>query len=162
MSTSKYQRYKKLVDIPINALIDNNIKCIMLDIDSTLIVWRGKSIGDAELEWCKNVMSNDIDIVLVSNAKKERAVDIAKQLDIEYISPAYKPWPFGILKAAKLSAAKPQNCVMIGDQLLTDRVAALLAGVNFILLEPLSDVEFGVTKFNRLVEKHILRRKSYE
>jgi HAD superfamily phosphatase (TIGR01668 family) len=160
MSTSKYQRFKKLVDIPLKTFIDDNIKCVMLDIDSTLIVWRGESIGADELKWCKNVLSHDIDIVLVSNAKKERAVDIAKQLDIEYISPAYKPWPFGILKAVKLCAAKKQNCVMIGDQLLTDRVAALLAGVSFILLEPLSNVEFGWTKVNRIIEKYILRRKN--
>lgn len=159
MSTNRYQRYKKLVDIPIKTLLDDDIKCVMLDIDSTLIVWRGKSIGDAELQWCNKVMSHDIDIILVSNAKKERAIDIAKQLDLKYISPAYKPWPFGIIKAAKICAVKKENCVMIGDQLFTDRVAAKLAGVKFILLDPLSDVEFGWTKFNRLLEKYILRRK---
>ena len=48
---------------------------------------------------------------------------------------------------------------MIGDQIVTDEIAAMLARIRFILLEPLSDIEFGITKINRWVEKNILRRK---
>ena len=159
MSSEINKRYKKLIDIRISSITQNNIKCVMLDIDSTLLIWRGENIGEKELAWCQSIMKNKIDIILVSNAHKYRAAEIAKQLDVKYISPAFKPWPFGLIKAARICAAKRENCIMIGDQLFTDKLAAILAGIKFILLEPMSSHEFGWTKINRSLEKIILRRK---
>ena len=99
-----------------------------------------------------------IKIVIVSNAVKERAKKIAEMLGTDFVSPAMKPMPFGLWHAAKKACAKRKECVMIGDQLMTDRPAAQLAGIRFILVEPLSDVEFGLTKLNRKVEKVIFGR----
>ncbi|MCK5128860.1 MAG: HAD family hydrolase [Clostridiales bacterium] len=154
------KRYKKLIDITIQSLIDAQVQCVMLDIDSTLLKWRTQRVQENELTWCSAVQDAGITITLVSNATKSRAEKIALQIDSEFISPAYKPWPFGLLKAARMCAVKKENCIMIGDQILTDRFAAFFAGIRFVLLEPISNVEFGITKVNRFVEKHIMRRKN--
>ena len=154
----RFQKFNKLTEIPLELLKQSGISCVMVDMDSTLLVWHGKEIAPEEKTWCEKVMGNDIQIVIVSNAVHDRTEVIAKQLGVNFIAPAMKPFPFGLLKCAKISGVKRKECVMIGDQLITDRIAAFFAGIRFILVEPLSSNEFGVTRFNRKVEKFLFGR----
>ena len=142
MSLTRYQKFNKLTDIPPEMLTESGIKCVMVDMDSTLIVWHGKSIEPGEKKWCRDVMDMGIKVLIVSNAVKERTKKIANMLGVEFISPAMKPAPFGLWRAAKMAGANIKECVMIGDQMLTDRPAAFFAGTKFILVEPLSDVDY--------------------
>ena len=158
MSLDKFQKFERLINIPPALFVQNGIKCVMLDMDNTLLVWRGEKIAADEMRWCREVMSLGIKVVIVSNAVKHRTHDIAAQLGIDYIAPAAKPLPFGFIKAAKLAAAKRAQCVMVGDQMMTDKVGADLSGIKFILVEPMSDVEFGMTKFNRRMEQLFFKR----
>ncbi len=158
MNLEKFQKFNRLTDIPLELLSDNNIKCVMIDMDSTLLVWHGEKVLQPEIDWCDNVMRHGIKIIIVSNAIKSRTKAIAEQMGIAFIAPSMKPWPFGLWKAAKTAAAKRRECVMIGDQMLTDKISAQLAGIKFILLNPLSNVEFGMTKVNRKLEKIIFGR----
>ena len=158
MILSKYEKYEKLTDIALGDILESGIKCVMMDMDSTLLVWHGKEIGEAEKEWCRNLLRNDIVLYIVSNAKKDRTKEIAAQLGIGFIAPAAKPFPFGLIKAARHAKVKMKNCLMVGDQLLTDKVAATLAGVRFALVNPISNVEFGLTKINRRIEKFLFGR----
>ena len=153
MSLGKFQKFKRLTDIPPAVLIESGIKCVMVDMDSTLIVWHGKRIEPEEEKWCRDIMAMGIKILIVSNAVKERTKKIAQMLGVEFISPAMKPAPFGLWLAVKKAGAKTKECVMIGDQLMTDKPAARFAGIKFILVEPLSKTEFGLTRLNRKVEK---------
>lgn len=156
----KFQKFDKLIDIPLDIIIESNVKCVMIDMDSTLLVWHGEKIAKPELDWCNAVIDKGINIVIVSNAISSRTEDIAKQLGVSFVAPAMKPWPFGLLKAAKLVNVKKNDCLMIGDQIITDKIAAFLAGIKFILVEPMSNVEFGMTKFNRKLEKFLFGRET--
>ena len=158
MSLEKFQKFERLVNIPPALFVQNDIKCVMLDMDNTLLVWRGEKIAADEVRWCREVMALGIKVAIVSNAVKHRTQDIAAQLGIEFIAPAAKPLPFGFIKAAKRAGAKRAQCVMIGDQMMTDKVGANLAGIKFILVEPMSDVELGMTKFNRRLERLFFKR----
>lgn len=158
MMLEKFQKFNKLTDIPIQLITESGIKCVMIDMDSTLIVWHGKSIEPQEEKWCKDIMKAQISVIIVSNAIEDRTKEIAKQLGVRYVAPAMKPAPFGLLSAAKIAGANRKECVMIGDQILTDKIAAWFAGIKFILLNPLSDIEFGMTKMNRKIEKFFFGR----
>jgi hypothetical protein len=158
MSLEKFQKFEKLANIPPALFVQNDIKCVMVDMDNTLLVWRGEKIAPDEVRWCREVMSLGIKIVIVSNAVKHRTQDIAGQLGIDYIAPAAKPLPFGFIKAARQAGVKRTQCIMIGDQMMTDKVGANFAGIKFILVEPMSDVEFGMTKLNRRMEKLFFKR----
>ncbi len=153
-----FQKFEKLIDIPHSMLVESGIKCVMIDMDSTLLVWHGKEVGDAEKVWCEKAVESGLDIVIVSNAIHERTGKIAESIGVKFIAPAMKPFPFGLWKAQKLMKANKKNCVMVGDQLITDRIAAFFAGIRFVLVEPLSNIEFGVTRFNRKVEKFLFGR----
>ena len=158
MSLEKFRKFEKLINIPPALFVQNDIKCVMLDMDNTLLEWRGEKIAADEMRWCKEVMSLGIKIVIVSNAIKHRTREIAAQLDIDFIAPAVKPLPFGFIKAARSAGVKRAQCIMIGDQMLTDKVGSSFAGIKFILVEPMSDVELGMTKFNRRLEQLFFKR----
>lgn len=158
MKLSKYHKYNKLIDIPIQVIANSNVKCVMIDMDNTLLIWHGETIAKAELDWCNEIKKLGVAIVIVSNAINSRTKDIAEQLGVRCVAPAMKPWPFGLLKAAWISKAHRDESLMIGDQIITDKIAAFLAGIKFILVEPLSEVEFGMTKVNRKIEKFFFRR----
>jgi putative flippase GtrA len=49
--------------------------------------------------------------------------------------------------------AEPSECVMVGDQLLTDVLGANRAGIDAIWVKPLSKHEFIGTRMNRVIER---------
>ena len=51
----------------------------------------------------------------------------------------------------------PQNCLAIGDQILTDVLAAHLAGCKAVLVEPIEDLDTLFVKSKRWLEKPFIR-----
>ena len=70
---------------------------------------------------------------------------------------ANKPGTSGVLKAMNLIGAKPENTVMIGDQVFTDMIAGNKAGLFTIFVERYSKKEVFYVVLKRFPE-WILRK----
>ena len=92
-----------------------------------------------------------------ANAKSERSKNIADMLKIPCVSYANKPGTSGVLKAMNLIGAKPENTVMIGDQVFTDMIAGNKAGLFTIFVERYSKKEVFYVVLKRFPE-WILRK----
>ena len=76
----------------------------------------------------------------------------------DFCAKARKPLPHGYWRAVKQMGAKPSATLMIGDQLLTDIMGAGLAGLDSVLLKPISLAqEFRWTYVNRRIEKLFIK-----
>ena len=101
----------------------------------------------------------------ISNTWNRKKIEyVSKELDIEYIMNARKPFKYGYNKAKGLSNTSVKNICMIGDQLLTDILGAKKMGYYCCLVDPIHQSELILTKFNRLIEYFIFKRlnKKYD
>jgi HAD superfamily phosphatase (TIGR01668 family) len=149
--------FDKISDIDLNKLKQKNIDTILLDLDNTLVPWYNSYIDPEIYNWLNNIKKNNFKVCIISNGLSIRVKRISKELGFPFISNAIKPSTRAIVKALKMLNSKPENTVIIGDQIFTDILAGNRLGLTTILVKPLAKVELITTKFIRIIEKKILK-----
>jgi HAD superfamily phosphatase (TIGR01668 family) len=149
--------YEKVVDISIPFLKSNNIKCILLDVDGTIVPHDSEALVAGFEPWFENVLKNDIKMVLVSNNYKSRVQFIAGKLNLPFVYFSLKPTPLGIIKALKKVSGDRDGSILVGDRVFTDILGANMYGMRSILIDPISVSEGFVSKIKRWAEKPIRR-----
>ena len=150
---------RRVTDITIDILKQNNIKAVILDVDNTLIDLDKKPLEGIE-NWINMLKENDIKICIASNsAKKEKIEKIAKMLDIKYIYFSTKPLKRGLKKAKLLLEIEDSKSIAeVGDQIFTDVLAANRMKMFSILTEPISREKVKINNLKRKLEKRILNK----
>jgi HAD superfamily phosphatase (TIGR01668 family) len=69
-----------------------------------------------------------------------------------------KPFCRGINVAQRKLGIEKEEMVMVGDQLMTDILAANRSGIRSILVKPVVESDSFITKFNRACERRILKK----
>ena len=147
-------------DISIELLNKNNIKGLILDVDNTLISL-DKKMPAGIVEWVKNVKANGIKICILSNSNKIDKVEaVAKLIESPYIFFGKKPLKSGFLRAQNILKLKAGNIAVVGDQIFTDVIGANRCGMFSILVKPIEEKDYLITKIKRPLEKMII--KSYQ
>ncbi len=146
----------RLADVPLTAL--GGARVLLLDADNTLAPWRGAVPDPAAARWVESAKAAGFRLCIASNSDAERLRPLEEALGIPAFPRAGKPLPSGLRRIAREMGASPDACALIGDQLLTDVLAARLAGMRAVLLEPLDPSrEFTGTRVNRVLERILLR-----
>lgn len=146
----------RLADVPLTAL--GGARVLLLDADNTLSPWRGAVPDPAAARWVESAKAAGFRLCIASNSDAERLRPLEEALGIPAFPRAGKPLPSGLRRIAQEMGAAPDACALIGDQLLTDVLAARLAGMRAVLLEPLDPSrEFTGTRVNRVLERILLR-----
>ena len=146
----------RLADVPLTAL--GGARVLLLDADNTLAPWRGAVPDPAAARWVESAKAAGFRLCIASNSDAERLRPLEEALGIPAFPRAGKPLPSGLRRIAREMGAAPDACALIGDQLLTDVLAARLAGMRAVLLEPLDPSrEFTGTRANRVLERILLR-----
>ena len=146
----------RLADVPLTAL--GGARVLLLDADNTLAPWRGAVPDPAAARWVESAKAAGFRLCIASNSDAERLRPLEEALGIPAFPRAGKPLPSGLRRIAREMGASPDACALIGDQLLTDGLAARLAGMRAVLLEPLDPSrEFTGTRVNRVLERILLR-----
>lgn len=146
----------RLADVPLTAL--GGARVLLLDADNTLAPWRGAVPDPAAARWVESAKAAGFRLCIASNSDAERLRPLEEALGIPAFPRAGKPLPSGLRCIAREMGAAPDACALIGDQLLTDVLAARLAGMRAVLLEPLDPSrEFTGTRVNRVLERILLR-----
>lgn len=113
-----------ITEITIEMLNKNNIKGLMLDLDNTIIDFN-RNLANGVKEWCDNLKKANIKICILSNTNKiDKVTKAAKELNLEYINFARKPFKTGFKKAQKLLKLETKNIAVVGDQIFTDVIGA--------------------------------------
>jgi len=134
------------------------IKAVLADLDNTLIAWDNPN-GTRELRnWLTIMKEDEISVLVVSNNTEKRVAKAVASLDIDFVSRSFKPFSRGLRLAQQKLNLDAKNMVMVGDQLLTDILAANCYGIRSILVRQLVESDALLTKFNRTFERRILRK----
>jgi len=135
------------------------IDALLLDVDCTLKRYRGQQVGDDVAAWIEELRARGFGLCLLSNGWGRRIGRLAGQLDLPFVAKALKPLPFALKRAIRKLGFSRSKTAMVGDQLFADIMAARLAGVTAILVEPMHPEEEPlVTRVKRPLERFLLRR----
>ncbi len=150
--------FKTVADITPDFLRDNNIKALMLDVDNTLTpAHKTKTLRVGLEKWFALMRENGVELIVLSNAKPERAKAFGNSIGLSAVGGSAKPLPFGYLAGLKRLGVKKNEAAMIGDQIFTDTLGANLVGMRSILVTDIT-LEDGLSfRIRRTLEKKILK-----
>ena len=155
--------YKETVfDVDYIKLYEKGVRLILTDLDNTLVSYKDDEVNEKLLNWLAQRKKEGFEIMIISNNSSEtRVKEFAAKLDIQYLSRAMKPLKCGFKKVLKKATRtySASEIVAIGDQLMTDVFAANRMNYTSILVKAIDrKTEKWTTRFNRILEKHVLRK----
>lgn len=145
-------------DISIDFLKKHNIKGLILDVDNTLISL-DKKMPEGVSSWAKEIKENGIKICILSNSNKMNKVEsVAKIIEVPYIFFGKKPLKTGFLRAKEILKLNNENIAVVGDQIFTDVIGANRCNMFSILVKPIEEKDYLITRIKRPIEKFIIKR----
>lgn len=159
---SKYA--KSVFEITPEELKDRGVKAIITDLDNTLVGWDVELATPEVIAWFNGMREAGIQVTIVSNNKQARVATFATPLEVDYICGARKPMGQAFKKAVKAMNVKPEETVVIGDQMMTDVLAANSNGFYSIMVVPVKANDEWKTRMNRMMERKFLayfKKKGY-
>lgn len=151
-------RVEGLADIFVEDLANAGVKAVLLDVDNTLLPWKGLRIPEQTVEWITALKAAGIKICLVSNTRNlSRLRKIAETLGVSYVRGRMKPAKEGFENALRELKCSPSETVMIGDQMFTDVWGGNRMGLKTIWVKPMHPREFIGTKLSRIVERLVAK-----
>ncbi len=148
---------KNIYDINYENLKKKGIKCLLFDLDNTIVPVKS-DVPNKKIKEFFAYLENDFKVIIISNSNKKRLIPFKEGLNIDVACQARKPLKKKYIKIMKLYKFKEHEIAAIGDQLLTDILGANRMGITSILINPIGDYEKFGTKINRFIEGFI---KSY-
>lgn len=141
-------------EIDLEQLAAEGRKLVIIDVDNTLMEWKSEEVPAETKAWVKRGQDVGLTFCILSNTRRHDRLDrIAKSLGIEWVKGKFKPNPEAYHRALEQFKVKPEEAIMVGDQLLTDILGASRAGIDSIWVQRISSVEFlGTRVISRNVE----------
>ncbi|MCQ2742972.1 MAG: YqeG family HAD IIIA-type phosphatase [Bacilli bacterium] len=131
----------------------HGIKVVLSDLDNTLADFKTRVASDRVKELKKFYDSLGIKMIITSNNSGDRVGEFAKSLGVDYWCWMYKPFSHRLKKTIKELGIPKEQCLLIGDQIMTDVLAGNGAKIKTLLLKPLTELDPPWTKFNRFLER---------
>ena len=130
--------YPSVTAITPEALAQKGIRLVLADLDNTLVAYKVTEPPAEIIAWKEALEASGIWLFLLSNSRKPgRAQRFAEKLGIPYQGHSGKPKKAGYLRAMERMGAKPEETIMVGDQIFTDTLGANNAGVTPLLVQPI-------------------------
>ena len=141
--------YKKLKKI--------GIKVLLFDFDNTLLEKGNYLIDDKTIKLFNN-LKKQFNIYIASNSiHKSKLQKTSEKLSVPYVKDSRKPFKKGFRKL-KLKDINPEEIAMIGDQVITDVLGSNRMNYFSILIDPINNDEWLLTRLNRIIERIVLKK----
>lgn len=147
---------KSVYDINYKKLKKRGIKCLIFDLDNTIVPYKATT-PDVKIKELFAHLEDDFKVIIMSNSNKNRLRPFKEGLNVDVAFSSKKPLKFKYKKILELYKFKDNEIACIGDQLLTDILGANRMSFVSILVNRVAKYETIYTKFNRFFEKFILR-----
>ena len=135
----------------------NGIKCLLFDLDNTIVSYNAKE-PDKKLKEFFHFLEGDFELIIFSNSPKKRLRPFKEKLNVDTAYSCRKPFKKKYKKILELYKYKETQIACIGDQLLTDIYGANRMNFTSIFVNRIGKKEPIWTRFNRHFEKKILKK----
>jgi len=151
-----------LLEVNLDELWEQGKRLILLDVDHTIVKWRAEEFPEGIEDWVQRNKDKGFDLCILSNTRNpERLARLASRLQIETVRDKFKPSPAMFRLAMIKFKRKPEETIMIGDQIFTDILGANRSGIDVIWVQKMEGREFAGTKVSRFGER-LLRSTLYK
>lgn len=138
--------------------LENGIRAIICDIDNTLVTYDDPEPTEPVLRWHRALAEIGVPISFVSNNEPERVYTFAKPLGAPAFPKSGKPSRRGVRMAIEAMGSEPAGTVFLGDQLLTDVMAAKRSGIRAIVVPPIKDKKTLLFRVKRAIERPFMNK----
>ena len=149
---------ENIYKINYDSLILRGIKCIIFDLDNTLVTIKEKLPTEDNIKLFKELKEKGFKVYLVSNSIKRRVKPFKEELKVDYVYRAKKPDIEKINDLIVKSKFEIDEIAMIGDSMTDDVVCGNTIGITTILVEKLGKREFPFARLRRIKE-HSIQKK---
>ena len=148
---------QSIYKIDYKKLKKQNIKCLLFDLDNTLVPYT-ESVPSSDVKELFHALENDFKVIIFSNSNKKRLRPFKEILNVDVAFSSRKPFKKKYLKIMKIYGFKPEEIACIGDQLMTDILGANKRGCYSIFVNSIGTKEPIWTRFNRFFERIVLKK----
>lgn len=149
---------KDIYAIDYKKLKSFGIKCILFDLDNTLVPYYRVKPTRKLKDFIENVKDMGFKVILFSNATKKRLTPFKNTLEVDCSASSRKPSEKKFKKVLKEYKFEQSEVAIIGDQIVADIFGGNRMGIFTVLVNPISKKEPIWTKFNRFRENRIIRK----
>lgn len=147
---------KSIYTIDYSKLWLRGIKCLMFDLDNTLVPASINAPTKKNIELFNELKELGFKVIIFSNSHKTRVKPFKDILEVDCCANAMKPFKHKFLKVLKEYNYNINEVALIGDQIMTDVLGGNAVGITTVLINPISKKDYVFTKFNRVLENKIL------
>ena len=149
---------KNIYEIDFEELKQQGIKCVMFDLDSTVMRSKSATFEPETIDWF-NTFINDFEVAIISNnPNKEYIENASKIAPCRVIGDAKKPNPDVAKKYLDEVGISPEHAIMVGDRPLTDILVGKNLGCKTILVGSINPNENLLTRWVRAIERSTIRK----
>lgn len=151
---------KSIYSINYQKLWNQGIKCLLFDLDNTLVPPSIKEPNEKLKELFNDLKKIGFKVIIFSNSPKKRVKPFKDILEVDCSASSRKPSKKKFLLVLSQYNYLVNEVAIIGDQILTDVLGGNKVGILTILINPVSKKDILVTKIGRLLEKRIIKKLS--
>lgn len=126
-----------LAELPLQELLDQPIRALVLDVDRTLLPRRQAELPASALRWLQQARQQVPIHLFSNNPSRKRIGAVAAQLDLPYTISAGKPRRSALRRVLAELNLPHQEVALIGDRLFTDVIAGNRLGLFTVLVKPI-------------------------
>ena len=134
------------------------IDALLIDIDNTLAPYEEPEPNERVRAWLASLEENGIRAALISNNHPPRVERFNRSLGLPAYPDSGKPGSRSLLAAMEAMGSTAESTAGLGDQLLTDTLAAHRLDLLSLIVPPIKDKKTLFFRFKRWLEKPFLRR----
>ena len=149
---------KSIYTINYDLLFSRGIRCLLFDLDNTLVPITEKVPGPKVKELFDELKDKGFKIIIFSNSRKKRVKPFKDILEVDCCAMAMKPFPRKFLSVIKVYNLKFSEVAIIGDSMTDDIYGGNNVGITTILVNQIGKKEFLLARIRRHKEKKILEK----
>ena len=149
---------KNIYEIDYENLLARGIKCLIFDLDNTLVTILETMPREETKDLFKKIKKKGFKIYIASNSIKARVKPFHEELKVEFIYSVKKPHTEKISELINSTKFGLDEIAMIGDSMMDDVVCGNTIGVTTILLDQISKREYPLARIRRMKEKKIQKK----
>lgn len=153
--------YQKSIEtINYKKLKERGIKCILFDLDNTLVPYHEDRPTKKLRDFFKSLKKQGFKIIIFSNSGAKRLSPFKEELEVDVCPRAFKPSTKKFYAVMETYGFSESEVAIIGDQFFTDILGGNKVGITTILINPICKKDMIFTYIARFREKNLIRKLS--
>ena len=149
---------KSIYTLDYSKLLGRGIKCLLFDLDNTIVPPFSAEMPKKAKDLFVGLKQKGFKIIIFTNSPQIRLKGFKNYLGVDGVSSAHKPRVNKLIKLLKDYGFTASEVAIIGDQIMTDVKCGNKVGITTVLVNPISDKDFFLTKIHRFKERRKMKK----